>query len=52
MSSAEFLLSLFWRAADRDAAFAQYLYERVSARLESGRGMDCDEYQALLKLAS
>jgi hypothetical protein len=52
VSNAEFLLSVFWKAADKDAAFAQYLYERVSERLESGRGMDCDEYQALRTLAA
>lgn len=51
MSSAEFLLKLFWRAAEKDAAFAQYLYQRVKDRIESGRSMDSDEYRALMGLA-
>ena len=52
MSNAEFLLGVFWKAADKDAAFAQYLYERVKDRIESGRSMDCDEYRELKRLAS
>jgi hypothetical protein len=52
VSNAEFLLSVFWKAADKDAAFAQYLFERVKERMESGRSTDCDEYRELMRLAS
>jgi hypothetical protein len=52
VSGFEILLRLFWKAADKDAAFAQYLYERVRDRMESGRSMDCDEYRELMRLAS
>lgn len=51
MSNAEYLLGIFWKAADKDAAFAQYLYKQVKERIESGRSMDSDEYRALLALA-
>lgn len=51
MSSADFLLSVFWKAADKDATFAKYLYGRVKERMESGRSMDCDEYRSLRNLA-
>ena len=51
MSNAEYLLGIFWKAADKDAAFAQYLYAQVKERIESGRSMDCDEYRALLGIA-
>lgn len=47
----EYLLKLFWQAAKKDAAFAQYLYGNVRERMESGRSQDCDEYRALLTLA-
>jgi hypothetical protein len=52
VNSADFLLSIFWKAADKDAAFAQYLYRQIKERMESGRAMDCDEYQALRRLAA
>lgn len=51
MSNAEYLLSIFWKAADKDAAFAQYLYDKVQERLAGGRSTDSDEYRALLNLA-
>lgn len=51
MSSAEFLMEKFWKAAEKDAAFAQYLYKNIKERMESGRSMDCDEYRAMLRLA-
>lgn len=52
MSTAEYLIGIFWKAADKDAAFAQYLYGKVKERIESGRSMDCDEYRALLRLST
>ena len=52
MSNTEYLLKLFWKAADKDAAFAAYLRRQVLERLEAGRSMDCDEYRELLRLAS
>lgn len=52
MSNAEYLLGIFWKAADMDAAFAKYLYQQTKERIESGRSMDCDEYRVLLSLAS
>ena len=52
MSSADFLLRLFWKAADKDAVFAQYLYQRVQERIAEGRSTDCDEYRELMRLAS
>jgi hypothetical protein len=51
VNNAEFLLSIFWKAADKDATFAQYLYANIKERLESGRAMDCDEYRTLRTLA-
>lgn len=51
MSGFDTLLKLFWKAAQKDAAFSQYLYERVKERMESGRSMDCDEYRELLRLS-
>lgn len=51
MSGSEYLLKLFWKAAEKDAAFAQYLYGQVKDRMESGRSTDCDEYLELMRLA-
>jgi hypothetical protein len=51
VNSSEFLLRIFWKAADEDAAFAQYLYARIKERIDSGRAMDCDEYRSLHALA-
>ena len=52
MSNAEYLLGIFLKAVNKDAAFAQYLYGKVKERIESGRSMDCDEYRALLGLSA
>ena len=30
--------------------FAEYLLIQIESRLADGRGMDCDEYRALLRL--
>jgi hypothetical protein len=51
VSGSEYLLGIYREAAEKDAAFSQYLYEMVTERMASGRGMDCDEYRALLRIA-
>jgi len=51
VKDSEYLLGIFWKAADKDAAFAKYLYQQTKERIESGRSMDCDEYRALIVLA-